>query len=445
MFTRTCLSLALLVAKPAWSQALPTATAGPGPPGDEYRMPIPPIASGKAFPRKSLSETRSNYLRANLTFQPAYYDNLLAGQGTQPITDVGYSIKPSIEFDQTTSRLHQTWAYFPTFTLYQRTSARNEAGQSASVDIQYRLSPHTTVSGRDIFQKSSNVFNQAYSLAGQPISGAPPSSPAYIIAPFADQLTNTVDAEIAYQFSMNEMIGGGGTTAMFDYPNPAESPGFYNSSSAGGSAFYSHRLSGTQYAGLTYQYVRILGQPVSGQLEIQTHTLYFFYNLSLGQGFTLSLAAGPQHYGYVQLPMPAYNSVTPAVTGSIGWQGMHTSFATSYSRSVTGGAGQLGALSLNTASASASWQWARTWSVGSAVNYGLYDNVTPVSISSSQGGYSISGSVLLNHSLSDHFRAQLGYQRLHQTFDDIATIAAHPDADSAFISISYQLSRPLGR
>jgi hypothetical protein len=445
MLTGTYLSLALLVAIPAWSQALPTATGSPDLPQDEYRMPIPPIASGKAFPRKSLSETRSNYLRANLTFQPAYYDNLLAGQGTQPITDVGYSIKPSIEFDQTTSRLHQTWAYFPTFTLYQRTSARNEAGQSASVDIQYRLSPHTTVSGRDIFQKSSNVFNQAYSLAGQPISGAPPSSPAYIIAPFADQLTNTVDAEIAYQFSMNEMIGGGGTTAMFDYPNPAESPGFYNSSSAGGSAFYSHRLSGTQYAGLTYQYVRILGQPVSGQLEIQTHTLYFFYNLSLGQGFTLSLAAGPQHYGYVQLPMPAYNSVTPAVTGSIGWQGMHTSFATSYSRSVTGGAGQLGALSLNTASASASWQWARTWSVGSAVNYGLYDNVTPVSISSSQGGYSISGSVLLNHSLSDRFRAQLGYQRLHQTFDDIATIAAHPDADSAFISISYQLSRPLGR
>jgi hypothetical protein len=129
----------------------------------------------------------------------------------------------------------------------------------------------------------------------------------------------------------------------------------------------------------------------------------------------------------------------------MGWQGVHTSFATSYSRSVTGGAGQLGALSSNTASASASWQLARTWNVGSAVNYALYKNVTPVSISSSQGGHSISGSVLLNHSLGDHFRAQLGYQRLHQTFNDIAAITADPDADSAFISISYQLSRPLGR
>jgi hypothetical protein len=445
MLTQACLSLALLVATPAWSQALPTATVGPDIPDDEYRMPIPHMASGEAFPTKTLSETRSNYLDAGLTFQPAYYDNLLAGEGTQPITDVGYSIKPSIEFDQLTSRLHQTWTYFPAFTLYQRTSARNEAGQSASLDIQYRLSPHTTVSGRDIFQKSSNVFNQAYSLAGQPISAAPPSSPAYVIAPFADQFTNTASAEIAYQFSMNEMIGGGGTTAMFNYPNQTESPGFYNSSSAGGSAFYSHRLSGTQYAGVTYRYVRILGQPVSGQLEIQTHTLFFFYNLYLGQGFTLSLAAGPQYYDYVQLPMPASNSVTPAVTGSTGWQGVHTSFATSYSRSVTGGAGQLGSLSSNTASASASWQLARTWSIGSAVNYALYKNVTPVSISSSQGGHSISGSVLLNHSLGDHFRAQLGYQRVHQTFNDIAAITADPDADSAFISISYHLSRPLGR
>src|ERR1039458_6801509 len=108
MLTRACLSLALLVTMPAWSQALPTATAGPGVLDDEYRMPIPPMVSGQAFPTTTRSEARSNYLDAGLTFQPAYYDNLLAGYGAQPIGDMAYSIRPMIEYNQLTPRLHRS-------------------------------------------------------------------------------------------------------------------------------------------------------------------------------------------------------------------------------------------------------------------------------------------------------------------------------------------------
>src|ERR1039457_5570916 len=72
--------------------------------------------------------------------------------------------------------------------------------------------------------------------------------------------------------------------------------------------------------------------------------------------------------------------------------------------------------------------------------YSIYKNVSPLSLSSNQGGHSVSGAVSLDHSLSEHFRAELGYQRLHNTYNGIAAITADPDADSAFISISYQLS-----
>jgi hypothetical protein len=445
MLAQTCLSLALLAAMPVWSQALPTATAGPDIPQDEYRMPIPPMVSGQAFPTSTLSETRSNYLDADLSFQPTYYDNLLPGYGAQPVSDMGYSIRPMLELDRLTPRLHQTWTYQPGFTLYQRTSARNEVDQSAALDMQYRLSQHITVSGRDAFQKSSNVFNQPYSLSGESISGAPPSSPADVIAPFANQLSNTANAELAYQFSMNGMIGAGGTTAMFDYPGQAESSGLYDSASRGGSAFYSRRLSGTQSLGATYQYVTVLGSPVTGPLEIQTHTVFLFYTAALGERFSLSLAAGPQHYYYALSPLPASSSWTPAATGSLGWQGERTSFAASYSRSVTGGGGLLGAMSSNKASASAHWQMARTWTITSTAGYSIYKNVSPLSLSSYPGGHSVSGAISIDHTLSDHFRARLGYQRLHNTYNGIAAIAADPDADSAFISISYQLSRPLGR
>ena len=62
--------------------------------------------------------------------------------------------------DETTSRLHFILTYAPGFTFYQRESSLNEADQNASINFQYRLSPHVTFSARDGFQKSSSVFNQ---------------------------------------------------------------------------------------------------------------------------------------------------------------------------------------------------------------------------------------------------------------------------------------------
>ena len=54
-----------------------------------------------------------------------------------------------------------------------------------------------------------------------------------------------------------------------NYPNPAEASGFYNSNSLGGSVFYSHRLSSTQYVGVTYQYLRSQSNPVTMRRPIQ--------------------------------------------------------------------------------------------------------------------------------------------------------------------------------
>lgn len=440
MLTHACLSLALLVAIPAWSQALPTATGG-----SDSGAPISPMVSGQNLPSTTRSEARSNYLDCELMLRTSYYDNLLASFGSQPISDVAYSISPSIEFDKSTPRWHQTWSYRPGFTLYQRTTSRNDADQNAGVDVDYRLTEHITLSGKDNFQKTSNIFNQSFSLADAPISGAPPSSPAKAIAPFAAELTNAASAELTYQFSANETVGATGTGTIFNYPDQAESPGLYNSNSVGGSAFYNRRLISGQSIGVNYQHVRVNGQSAIGQLEIQTNTLYLFYTATPGEGLTLSVSAGPQHYNYAQSPLPLSSALTLAVTTSVGWQGQRTSLAANYSRTVTAGAGQQGALSSNTSSVVAYWQLERTWSVGSTATYAIYKNVTPVSLLSGQGGHSISGLVFLDHSLSDHFRAQLGYQRLHQTYNGIAAIAADPDVDGAFISLSYQLSRPLGR
>jgi hypothetical protein len=445
MLIRLCLSVALAVAIPAFCQVEPAATAPADVPNDEYKMPIPPMVSAQAFPTTTGAEEQANFLDAGLTFESAYDDNLLPSYGTQPISSMAYSFKPSFAFDKLTSHLHQTWTYNPGFTIYQNLGARNEEDQDVSFDGQYRPSKYVTISGQDLFLKSSNVFDQADSLSGGPISGSPPSSPADLIYPFADRLTNTANVEATYQFSRVAMIGGGGSGAIYDFTNQAQYPNLFNSNSRGGSAFYDHRISGTQYFGVTYQYVKVLGYPANGELEIQTHTLFPFYTADFRNGLFLSIAVGPQYFDLNFPPLPATSSWTPAVMASIGRQGAHTNFAASYSRTVSGGGGLLGAFTSSSASASATWQFARAWSVASSANYQLRTNVSPASVSIEKGGHSVSGSISIERSLGEHFRANLGYQRLHQTYSSIAAIASNPDSDREFISITYQFKRPLGR
>jgi hypothetical protein len=112
---------------------------------------------------------------------------------------------------------------------------------------------------------------------------------------------------------------------------------------------------------------------------------------------------------------------------------------------VTGGGGLIGAFNSNAANASARWQMRRKWSVGSVATYAIYKNVTQLLTFGTPGGHSISGSISLQRSIGEHFNAEAGYTRLHQSFGDVAVISGAPDTNREFISISYQFIRPLGR
>jgi len=445
MFTRTALGLALLMAVPLWAQVDTNGTQPNANLQDEARMLTPPPVNGEAYPTAPTAETRSNYLNAGLTFNTAYSDNVLAGITPNPVSDISYSVWPRIALDETTARLHSVLTYSPGFTFYQRTSARNEMDQNAGVDIQYRLSPHVTASLRDSFQQSSNVFNQPDLLSAGAVYGSAQAPTVTVIAPLADRLSNTGDGELTYQFSATGMVGAGGTFTNLHYPNPSQVPGLYDSSSRGGSAFYSHRLSRRHYIGALYQYSHILAYPVGAQSEVQTHTVFGFYTIYLKPNLSLSLSGGPQYSDTTQGLLPALRSWSPAATASLGWQGRHTTFAGSYSRIVTGGGGLIGAFHSNTANASARWQIARTWNIGAVGNYAIYKTLTPFFFLANPGGHTVSGTVSMQHQISERFNAELGYTRLHQSFNGVTAISSNPDMNREYISISYQFTRPLGR
>src|SRR5271163_4548130 len=172
MFIRICLSLILIGAIPVWSQVGTSTTETTTNPSNESQMQTPPPVSGEAYPTAVGSQARSNYLRTGWTTSIAYSDNVLGDVDAKPISDISYSIWPTIAIDKTTSRLRLTSIYSPGFTVYQHTSALNQADQNMTFNLQYRLSPHLTASVQDTLLKSSNVFNQLDPLSRGSISGS---------------------------------------------------------------------------------------------------------------------------------------------------------------------------------------------------------------------------------------------------------------------------------
>ena len=448
------LGFVLLVSAPVWPQEdKPTVpvSAVTGPMidvsinDDADRMLTPPPVSGEAYPLSFPSDERANYLRGGVTFTTAYSDNVLGGGSASPVSDVSYSLWPTLALDRTQSRLHWVLSYAPGFTFYQRTTSRNEADQNLALDFQDRLSPHLTLSLRDSFQKSSDVFNQPDQGLAADVSGSAEGANDSVIAPLADRLSNNGNAGITYQFSANAMIGASGTFTNLHYPDPTEVPGLSDAASQGGSAFYSYRLAKQHYIGSTYQYQELLSYPAGGTNETQTQGVYFFYTYSLSPAFSFSLFGGPQYYSagqqYISAALPAVaasQSWSPAGGASLNWQARHSGIAVSYSHSVSGSGGLVGAVELDSANASLRWQIARHFSTSLAA---AYANNGVLAISS-LGGHSVSGSAALQREVGEHMNLQAGYTRLHQ---DYSFLSANPDTNREWVAISYQFARPLGR
>ena len=446
MLIRVFVGIILLAVCPVWAQVAASGAeaAATGPAGGGGGMVTPAPVSGEGYSMGFTSETRSNYLRGGLVFSSAYDSDATTGTNGQPVSDVSYSIWPTISLDQTRSRLHWVFSYSPGFTFYQKTSSLNQADQNLGINLSYRLSPHVTLSVRDTFLKTSNVLNQPTSDLASPVSGGVSVPNNSVIAPIADTLTNNANVSITYQFSANGMVGASGTFMNLHYPNEAQVPGLYDSSSRGGSAFYNHRLSKMHYIGATYQYQMFLAYPTVGQSETQVNSIYLFYTVYLKPTLSLSFFGGPQYSNTQQFGLPTSSTWSPAGGASMSWQGKLTSFAASYSRTINSGSGLAGAVQSSAANGSFRRQLTRMLSMSFGASYASND-VLDAQPMFNTGGQTISGNASVQRQVGEHLNLQVQYTRLHQSYSDVAAISSIPNRNRVAVNISYQFSRPLGR
>src|SRR5215831_9778965 len=108
MLIRVFVGTIMLAGVQLWGQAgasgAEAAATGPG--GGGGAMAVPAPVSGEGYSMGFTSETRSNYLRAGLIFSTAYDDNVRPGSAGNAVSDVSYSVWPTISLDQTRSRMH---------------------------------------------------------------------------------------------------------------------------------------------------------------------------------------------------------------------------------------------------------------------------------------------------------------------------------------------------
>ena len=442
-----------MAAIPAWPQSETSASSPSSGADDGLQMRIPPSVSVEGYPTNPVSEQRSNYLSTGLIVSTGFNSNVLAGASSTPVSDASYTIWPTITLDQTTPRAHRSLTYSPGMTFYQPTSSLNEVDHNADLDFQFRLRKYTSIVITDSLQKSSNVLNQADPLAGTSASGSQQGLPIQLIPAIANRLSNTTDVGFACQFGRNDMVGIGGTASELIFFNAKQTPGFYNAISRGGSGFLSHRLSESQYFGASYQDLWTTSTPVDAstssahlELDTQTQGVLLFYTVSLGGKVSASLAVGPQHFDAAARPgSTTYGSWTVSSLASADWMGSRAVVSGYYMRTVTGGIGVLGAFESNSANASVRWMFAKSWNIGSTAAYAKSQNLAPQLPSSVPGGHTLQGSLTIQHELGQHLKAELGYAHLHQVYSGVAVIAAAPDSDRVYGSITYQFTRPLGR
>jgi hypothetical protein len=407
-------------------------------------MLTPPPVAGTSYSLAFVSEERANYLRAGITFQANHDDDVLTTANGTAVSDWSYSIWPSIAINQTWSRFRWNVAYVPGFTFYQNLTGYNEQDHNLALSAEYRISQHVTLGLRDSLQKTSNIFNQPLLGSSGTIGGSPQGPNDSIVTPISNQLRNTAGATLTYQFSRDDMVGIGGTATNLHFLDDTQAQGLYDGFAAGGSVFYSHRFATRHYVGVSYLYQDLVTYLPGAQNQTTTDTILGFYTFYPRRTFSFSLFGGPQRATSQVFGLPDSTQWTPAAGASIGWQGQRTSAAASYLRTITDGGGLLGAVHSNSGALTIRRQLTKSWSVG---GLGSYASNTLVELSQqfNDSGHTLSGSVWAQRDFGQHFNVQVGYAHLHQTYNNVAALAAVPGRNREWISATYTFSRPLGR
>jgi hypothetical protein len=404
---------------------------------------IPALLGGKGSSTAPLSELkRSNYLRGGLNVGATYNDNPLLGS-SGVTSNTGVSIFPNISIEQTTSRVGYTLGYAGGITLNQNLGIGNQQAQNLNLDSQFRLSPHVDLRIAENFSYSTGFFDAG---TGSPSGGTNPN----LITPLSTQRSDTSTVEMNYHVRLNDLIGASGSYYESHFSNqPAESQPLSDNQTLSASAFWLHRLFHGDWAGIAYHFDRITFSPGGGDTVV--HSFYAVNTLDLSSRFFLTGFVGPQYsdsQGLAPLTAQPLQSTGWSAAGGVdgGWKNLRTGITAGYSRTIGGGGGVLGTVTVQNVHGNfrreLGWGWATTLTGTYATNQSI---IVPSAGSATSVNLTSAG-ITLDRSVRKSFGLRLGYTHAFQEQFGLPspapTLGAHQN--SFFVTLSYQWAKPLG-
>jgi hypothetical protein len=454
----------LLTMAASWcvAQAEPAAS-GPESAADSASQaaPMPAPITGQGGSLAFTSElARSNYISGGLSLASTFDDNTL-NTSTNRVSDFTYSVLPFVALDQSRGRMKWKLDYSGGLSINQRLSSRNQGSHAAGLEADFRLSPHVTFRLQDRFTDTTNFFTDFNGTSNSPAGGVLQHPNQSVVTPLARQIGNFTGVEGEYQFGAGSIVGGSGSYYFSRFSDVTNGAGgtssLQDTQSEQAQGFYTHRITPKNWAGFTYRFQRLtFGDGVN---ETLSHSILYFHTIYLSPTMTLSLFGGPEYtesssqtvIPVFQLPLILMVS-TPvdhqAWSGSGGasfaWQGRHTSARVEVVRRTSDGGGLLGAVRTNSVDASLRRQLNRFSSFEVGGGYATNDSVDFVAApGSSIRGWT--GQVSFEQRLVNNLALRVGYSRVNQRQSSTGTTPADIDHNRAWVSLSYNFSRPWGR
>ena len=183
--------------------------------------------------------------------------------------------------------------------------------------------------------------------------------------------------------------------------------------------------------------------PTPSTTDVQTAWGYWTHYFNRTASF--SIAAGPERAVISAPGVASFTLWTPAASLSLGWQAAKANFALSYMHSAMPMIGFPGLFSSDTGTVTVTQKFSRSWIASASGSYGSFSNQDAQIASGLPGGHTATGSASIQHSLGASLNAGFGYTRLHESYGGLATFAQNPNSDEVFVSVTYQLRKPIGR
>jgi hypothetical protein len=389
---------------------------------------------------------RSDYLDFGLGFTTGFDDNTLDTPGNHK-SDFSYSILPHIAWKEERTRLKWNLNYAGGFTAHQRFDAYNQASHDFGFETTYRVAEHVEVSVGNRFRMISGFFDPLNNTIGSSAGTVLQDPNPTVITPIANQNTNLTRTSIYDQITRNSAVGASGTFFIRRYKDAPPGTSLIDTDSQEAEAYYIRKLSHRHSVGLTYQFLRLTFSPVLDNTIV--NSALATYTIRPQASVVVSFFAGPQAVS-VETPVLQGTSGTPAAQrlvstaagSSVVWNGRTAALTASVVRAISDGGGLLGPVTLTSFSTVLRDQIARGLSGDLEVSYGHNDSlVTTASPLSALRGTVVGGALVRQMKA---WQISAGYTRAWQHQTTTGSGTQYNNHNRAWVSISYQLTRPLG-